>query len=991
VKSLCLRSLAVLFTCALALALRTDATAATELTLFDGGSPPTIVYATDGGPAMPTAATLLARDLSALTGKEPQIATSFDRLKGPGVIFGPARANAIADLLRKHGINTAGVDGKWETYGRAVIPAPWNARDRALLIFGSDARGTIWGIMDLTREMGVSPWEWWADVAINRVERITIDASLRYSREPSVKYRGFFLNAANRGMIPWAGRTFDPEVGNIGPRTYARLFELMWRLKSNLIWPAMTGSDLPFNTFEENYRVAEKYAVVRGSSHVEMLLRTNSTEWDEDERGPYNWLVNREAMIRYWTEAVRRFGKYENLYTVGLRNRTDFPMQGVNTPEGMADVLRDVITEQRKILSTELGKPAREIPQVFTLYKEILPAYDTGRIQLPDDITIVWPDDNFAYIRRLSSPEERQRRGGAGVYFHNTFWGPPNAFLWLHTTPPALTWAEMTKAWRFGARDLWMLNVGSLKPGEFLTQFFLDLAFDQGAFSECPDVRTYIHDWAAASFGAAHAERITHILDTFYQLALSRYPEFMGWTEVFPETAMRETEYNMLDFGDENARRADAYKSIVAEAADIMAALPENRKAAFFQLVLYQVNAAADLNLRQLSLDKSITYGRQLRASANNYSAEARKAQERIFADAKWYNEDMLGGRWRHMIDPHRKELPIYEVPHFPTWDDMGYTKCGVQVEGGAFFDEKDWWTPHLPPFHPELRETHYIDVFAQGAFDGDWQATATEPINEFRQRNLDLAKTTPAPWITLSKTSGRFSVADQHFEDRILVAIDWDRAPAGASGEVIITGSHFLQPIAVHIHVAPANTAPDVSFIESDRIVSIFATHADSRSEGWEVLDGLGHTGATLRSRLDLPSVDANNEAQIRQAPHALYRFATTTTDDRAEVRAIALPTFPITTANALRIAVSLDDGPLRILDFFAPEFSAAWREHVLSNKAIARLIDLRLAPGAHTLRVFALDPGVTLDRFEIAFTGAPRAYDPVPETRIIRSSNAR
>ena len=957
---------------------------AAQLTLFDGTTAPAVVYAADGGAPIAKVATLLDHDLQALTGAAPLVTSDFARATGTGVIIGRLDSPAIAALLRINGISTAEITGKWETYGRAVIPAPWDAKMQALLIFGSDTRGTIWGVIDLTREMGVSPWEWWADVAIRRVDRLAVDADLRYSKEPTVKYRGIFLNAGEHGLNPWASQTYDPALGNMGPKTYARIFELLWRLKANTIWPAMTEVDTPFNAIPENARVAADYAIVRGSSHVEMLLRTNSREWDTKVRGPYNWLVNRQEMIRYWTEAVRQFGGYENLYTVGLRNLDDFPMQGVSTPEQMGDVLRDVITAQRQILETARGRPASEAPQVFTAYKEILPAYDTGRIHLPDDVTINWPDDDFGYIRRLSNPAERRRRGGSGIYYHDTFWGPPMSYLWLQTTNPALMWEEMTRAERFDARRLWILNVGSIKPGEFLTQFFLALAFDADAFAQSPSVRAYLRRWAADTFGREDADRVSAILWRYYQLAFDRNPEFMGWTEVFPETPIRQTAFNPVAFGDENTRRADAYRALKTEAAALMASMPADRRDAFFQLVQYPIDGAADLNLRQLDLDKAITYGLQHRASANVYAARAQAAEERIFADARVYNEEMAGGKWRHMVDPDPHDLPIFEAPHVPAWSDAGDRKCGVQVEGGAFFDGTGWWTPSLPPFHPELRETHYIDVFAQGPIDTTWTATATAPVNAFRQDALDLARTTRAPWIKLSQTNGHFSADDRHFEDRILVSIDWATAPAGGAGEVILTGPAFRQPIAVHVHLAPLDPVKNVSFIEADRIVSIYATHADALGDGWELLDGLGHTGASLRSRLDLASIDPANEAAVRRAPSATYRFATTTADDRAELRAIALPTFPITTGNGVRIAVSIDGGPPRLLDFFAPEFSQAWRQHVLTNEAIERLPDLRLVPGAHTLTVYALDPGVILDWFEIDFTGAARAYGPVPETRV-------
>ena len=977
------RAVALVLASILATSIRTFAG---QLTLFEGAAPPAVVYAKGGGAPIEKVADLLAHDLRALTGSDPLVTADFKSASGNGVIIGRADSPEIASLLSANRISTAPIDGKWETYGRAVVPAPWNSKVKALLIFGSDTRGTIWGVIDLTREMGVSAWEWWADVKIRQTGHIAVDDAPRYSREPSVKYRAIFLNAGAHGMNPWASKTYDPGTGNMGPKTYAKIFELLWRLKANTIWPAMTKVDTPFNAIPENAKTAADYAIVRGSSHVEMLLRTNSTEWDPKVRGPYNWIVNRDRMIDYWTGAVKQFGKYENLYTVGLRNADDFPMQGVNTPEEMGDVLHDVITQQRKILSTVLGKPADEAPQIFTAYKEILPAYDTGRIQLPDDITITWPDDNFGYIRRLSNAAERRRSGGSGIYYHDTFWGPPMFYVWLQATNPGLMWEEMSKAWHFDARRLWVLNVGSIKPGEFLTQLFLTLAFDVQSFKNPADVRGYLHDWAAGNFGGEQAGKITEILWSYYQLAFERYPEYMGWTEVFPETAVRQTDYNMLAFGDENARRAAAYRKIAGEAADVMAALPDDRKDAFYQLVQYQVNSAANINLRQLDIDKSITYGLQHRASANDYSAKAREAQDRINADTDYYNDEMADGKWRHMVSVSTNTLPIFEEPHLPTWSDNGDSKCGVQVEGGSYFISTGWFTPDLPEFHPELRETRYIDVFALGDIDTDWTATATVPINTFRQEGLDVSKIAPAPWIKLSKSGGHFSIADRHLEDRILVSIDWDKAPANGAGEVILTGPAFLQPVAVHIHIARPDPAKDVSFIEADRIVSIYATHTDTRSDGWEELDGFGHTGATLRTPLDMKSIDPADGPAVNHAPSAVYRFATTTTADKATLSAVAIPTFPITSKNGVRVVVSIDGGPSQLLDFYAPEFSEAWRQHALTNKAIERIGNLSLAPGAHTLTVRALDPGVTLDWFEIAFDGAQRSYGPPPETRIHR-----
>jgi hypothetical protein len=531
----------------------------------------------------------------------------------------------------------------------------------------------------------------------------------------------------------------------------------------------------------------------------------------------------------------------------------------------------------------------------------------------------------------------------------------------------------MAKAYQFSARKQWMLNVGSIKPCELMTQLFLAMAFDIDGFKNAGSVEAYLRRWVVESFGAADAAEITDILWRYYELAFDRNPEFMGWTQVFPETSIRQTDFNMLDFGDENARRVAAYRSIMAAARRVMDRLPPDRKDAFFQLVRYPVDMAGDLNIRQLSLDKSIAYGLQHRASADGYSKLAEQAQDNIVAETRDYNEVMSHGKWRYMMSAFPHDLPIYEKPHLPTWNTFGDTGCGVQTEGGAYFDGTGWWTPTLPQFHPELTQTRYIDVFVQGSISTEWSATPD------------------APWINIDKVSGAFSPAQGTLEDRIQVSIDWSKAPPQGKATVVIACGTARQPIGVHVELARANTANDVSFIESDGIVSIFAAHADEFHGGWDVLDGLGHTGAGLRSRLDVPTIAKVDAAMLRNAPRAIYRFATSTENDRATLRVIGLPVFPVTSENGMRVAVSIDGAEPATLDLYAPEFSHAWREHVLSNTSVQILPNLRLTPGAHTLEVYALDPGVVLDRFEIAFDGAPHAYAPVPETRIRHTERQR
>jgi hypothetical protein len=821
-------------------------------------------------------------------------------------------------------------------------------------------------VIDLTREMGVSPWEWWADVNIRKVKRIAVDDALRYSKEPSVKYRGIFLNDEDWGLLPWSAKTYDPKYGNVGPKTYARIFELMWRLKANLFWPAMHPVTNPFNAVSGNAEMAASYAIVRESSHAEPMLRSNEREWDEKTMGPFNYVANKRNVLKYWNDVVEAKKQFETLYTVGLRGAGDGPMQGVETPQQTARVLEDVIAEQRKILEARLGKPANEIPQTLTPYKEVLSAYDAG-LKLPDDVTITWPDDNHGYIRRLGNTQERARSGGSGVYYHISYWGAPMSYLWLATTHPALLWEEMDKAYRFDARRIWIVNVGDIKPAEYPTQLFLDMAFDDGAFPNIESVRAHLKAWMAKTFGAEHAGEMADILWRSYDLAFTRKPEHMGWNEIYPSSPMHPTSFNMLDFGDENARRQDAYRAAASQADALMAKMPKDRRDAYFQLIRYPVDAASDYNQRILDTDKAIAYGLQHRASANLYAARARQAQIRIVAATHTYNNAMSHGKWRDMMDLAPQKLPQFEPPALPNWTGSGDKGCGVQVEGGQYFGAGSaTGTPSLPAYQRELPRNRTIDIFLRAPEEAAWTASPS------------------APWIKISRTKG--SLGPKNPELRLQVSLDWARAPEKGRGNIAITCGTVMRQIPIGVSIASPNTASDVSFIEADRIVSIYAVHADAMSVGWEVLDGLGHTGASLRSKLDMASVKADDAVAMGNAPHATYRFATTTANEPATLNVIALPMAPITSENGMRVAASLDGGAPTILDLSAAEFSATWRRNVLTNTAIGSFGNLRLAPGAHTLTLTALDPGVTLDRIAIIFDGAQKAYGPVPETRVVR-----
>jgi hypothetical protein len=739
----------------------------------------------------------------------------------------------------------------------------------------------------------------------------------------------------------------------------------------------MRGIEKSFNQIPGNAKEANDWAILRGSSHAEPMGRTNLREWDESKEGPFNYFTQKQKILKYWDDAVKKAAPYDNVFTVGLRGIEDRPMQGASSPEQTARALEDVFAQQRLTLSRDLGKPADRIPQVFTPYKEVLPAYEAG-LKIPDDITINWPDDNYGYIRHLPNARELARSGGSGVYYHAAYWGYPQTNLWLGHTNPALIWEEMIKAYHFGVRRIWILNVGDIKPLEYLSQLFLDIAFDTSRFPDLASVRAHMRNWAAVNFGEAHAGAVEDVMWRYYQLAFDRSPEAMGFNVRRPTTTIRPTLYDMYDFGDENARRMAAYSKLAADAVRIERGLPADRRDAFYEMVRYAVDSSAAINVRQLSLDKTVAYAGQHRASANQYADRAAAADARMRADAHIYNDVIAGGKWKDMMSLSPHNIPVLKKIFVPHWTvDPRDSQCAIQIENGGFYDTlgdtpgnphfKDrllrLYPSDLPPFHRELGESRYADVFVKAPVKTGWTVKADKP------------------WIRLDRTGGSFDPKGA-LEARVHISIDWAEAPANGQGTVVFHCANTALPLPVPVSIAPDNTAKNVSFIEDGGIVSMYAGHADVVAGGFQRLDGLGHTGVSLRADLDMASLSPGD---VAKGPSATFRFATTDDVDRAALKIIALPFFPITSGGGMRAAVSVDDAPPVVLDFDAPEFSARWSDQVATNSHTETLHDLRLKPGAHTVTVTALDPGFTLDRLELDFDGAPKAYGPVPETRIL------
>lgn len=601
----------------------------------------------------------------------------IDKTDNKTIIVGiPDKEPTLKELTSKYKINVSDLTGKWEAYKIQAVEADGKS---LLFVLGSDARGTAYGVLELSRQMGITPWVWWADVVPDKKAEVVINTDGKV-QIPSVQYRGIFLNDEDWALMPWATRNFEPTTrnGTIGPKTYGRIFELLLRLRANTIWPAMHECTVPFYFVEGNKEMAEKYGIVVSTSHAEPMMRTNTGEWDNKERGAFNFMTNKENVLSYWDERAKKLKNSENVYTIGMRGIHDGRMQGVNSIDEETKILHTIIEEQRKLLKKH--NPAKDIasiPQIFVPYKEVLKAYDNG-LKLLEDVTLVWCDDNNGHIMRLSNPEEQKRSGGSGVYYHVSYWGKPHDYLWLGSTQPALIYTEMKRAWDNNARRMWILNVGDIKPNEYLTEFFLDMAWDIDSFAG-GKIYAHQHSWINTIFKNKATDKIHHIMKQYYHLAGQRKPEHMAWNKVedwdlrkrepsnrYGLQSVKDSELSPVEFGDEIQGRITAYDDIKKLSEEVYNELPTEMKAAYFQLVHYPVAASAAMNKKILYAQKSRLYAKDNVDFSAYYARLATNAYNEIAALDYTYNKDMLNGKWDLMMDMKPRDLPVFQQPALP-------------------------------------------------------------------------------------------------------------------------------------------------------------------------------------------------------------------------------------------------------------------------------------------------------------------------------------
>ncbi|HWA09748.1 MAG TPA: glycosyl hydrolase 115 family protein [Opitutaceae bacterium] len=560
------------------------------------------------------AAGLLSDDVNRVTGRHPPVVHDAAQLGPDAVIVGSIGHSAVIDRLIAAGrIDPAGVRGQWETYRLQVVDHPLPGVAQALVIVGSDRRGAAYGVVTLSEAIGVSPWYWWADVTPRHRDALVVAPQSFTEGPPSVKYRGIFINDEDWGLEPWAAKTFEPAQGNIGPKTYERVFELLVRLKANYLWPAMHPVSTEFARIPANVALADDWGIVMGASHTEAMNR-NNVLWPEEGTGEWRYDTNASHLLAYWEEWAKQRGKYEAVWTLGIRGVHDSAMLGPPDPDAKMHVVEQAIDGQRGLLQKYVNPDLRQVPQLFAPYKEVLELYQRG-MKVPEDVTLLWTDDNFGYIRQLPTPEEQKRSGASGIYYHISYLGRPRSYVWLETTPPALIWEEMTKAYAYGADRIWVVNVGDIKPGEIGMDFWFRLGWNVHAYDR-ESVAHFLTDWAAREFGRDQAPAIAAIMERYYRLGFDRKPEAMDRTS-FNETEARQ-------------RLAD-YDALLKTTDEIAARLPADRHDAFYELVLYPVKVCTLVNHVYLA-------------------ADAAEAMKQIETETAYFNDILAGGKWKNLM-----------------------------------------------------------------------------------------------------------------------------------------------------------------------------------------------------------------------------------------------------------------------------------------------------------------------------------------------------
>ncbi|MFF4489774.1 glycosyl hydrolase 115 family protein [Streptomyces sp. NPDC001544] len=959
---------------------------------FTGGAfslvgAPVVVSAEDH-PGVVRVAGDLRDDLERVTGVRPGATIG----RHPVLVGTIGRSPLIDGLVKSGKLDVTGVRGKWETSLQTVVDHPMPGVERALVIAGSDPRGTIYGAYDVSYGIGVSPWHWWDDVPPARRSGVWVLPGRYTQGTPAVKYRGFFVNDENPALGTWAPAYFGPGKapgypGGFNADFYAKVFEVLLRLKGNYLWPAVWGRAFAEDD-PENHRRAAEYGVVMGTSHEAPMMR-GIEEWNRHASGgkdPYggtgewSYRRNAEAIRKYWRAGIQRMVDegFEGVVTLGMRGNGD-----TSLPDGDGiELMQEIIATQRQIIEEVTGRPAAETPQVWTLYKEVQRYWDRG-LRAPDDVTVVLTDDNWGNIRKHPDPAEGTRTGGYGLYYHFDYVGAGRNYKWVDTANLRNTWDQLHQAHAYGNHGLWVANVGDLKGNELPTEFFLTYAWNPDRW-DLDRLGEWERRYARQNFGGATAEAVGEVLAEYGRLQARRKPELLNRRIALDDAGQvaNDDQQTPYYFRHRELERVTAeWKGLARKADRIARKLPGGVQDAWFELVGYEVAATANLYALRAAEFTNLLYARQGRAAANDRAAEAEAGLRKDLALADRFNSQVAGGKWKgFQTQPHidygdvdrygpnapwqqpekdNVALPDVLFPAVRRVELATGAELGVSLDGSE--DSGDWWPggasgrrAALPEFSPyQTRPRQYVELFNRGRTPFDYRVEAS------------------APWLVVDRPRGRVEQ-----QVRVEVSVDWSKAPRGRT-EATLTVTGAGSSVTVGCVTDNPSRRGLRGFVEAGGYVAIDADHHDRAVGHWRRLEGIGRTGAGMTPW----PVTGARRVPGGSSPRLEYEVSLLSVDSgEVTVWAYLSPRNPALPTGGLRYGVSLDDGDIRTVDINAGAddglLNAVWARNTSDNVNRTATRHAVSRPGVHRLKFWMVDPTVVLQRLVIETGGLEPTY---------------
>lgn len=930
------------------------------------GKTASVYVSPEDWPGVIRAAKDLGSDINKVSGAHVEVIER--QLAEPqSIIVGTIGKSTLIDkLVSAKKLDVSSIKGQWESFLIQIV-------DNNLVVAGSDKRGTIYGIYDISEKIGVSPWYWWADVPVRKSTSLYVKKGRYVQPSPKVKYRGIFINDEWPSFGGWASAKF----GGLNASMYSHLFELLLRLKANYFWPAMW--DTAFNEDDpQNPAMADMYGIIMGTSHHEPMMRAHKEYTRRrDEIGPWDYVSNKENIDKFFREGLERSKNYDNIITIGMRGDGDVAMGKGNDEENMK-VLHDVIDGQRKIIREAYKKDPSEVPQLWAIFTEVQRYYDKG-FTVPDDVLLLFCDNNWGYIRRTGPLKERNRKGGMGLYYHIDMNGGPWNDRWINTTTIPKLREQFSLAYQTGIDDLWIVNVGDLKPKELPIDFIMRYAWNPELVT-AENTKDYTTQWAAQNFGDEYANEIADIV--------SKYPKYNLWRK--PEVQTPGV-FSVVNYHEIN-RVDKLWKDVTEKAETIRKQIPQDRQDAYYQLVYYPTVASAGIAQIYNSVTRNHLYAAQGRPLANEYAKQAEELFKKDQCMACYYNDTLAGGKWKNMMSDIHINYTQWSMPEKATLPALktvvpkDMAELGISVEGSES-TEKDGKL-ELPVFDVLLNQTFYIDLFNRGKGDLAFTATSSHP------------------WIKIDTNQGNFSL-----EKRLLVHIDWEGLTNGKhDGKVIISDGKSTVPIAIH---AVKQEIPQIKEHYSGNVSgSEFSIPADrynrnipGEKAAWTLLPDLGRGKACMGIPRTTDSV-----TDLKKAPRLEYQVLLA---DSGKVRLCIgiLPTQDVNPERGLRIGIGLDED-VQIIDARQGMYDS-FQEYTEENLAHSpnlkplppveksvkllgygkhlrnevfdniRWLTVRLnvkKAGMHTLKVFMVDPEIVLEQIVVnpdnqhpSYFGAP------------------